>query len=1015
MSQIGLLYFLFYYQYQQQKRPSHSRASVFPPLKQAELEMRSVSLIFFFFLLTLYISMSMVRSSSMRDAALLLRPINNGRLIDQDTHLQNWAQTTPNPPCDWTGITCHPQNGAVVSISLDSFNLAGPFPDDFCRITTLQSLSLGDNSLNGTLTADSISLCNTLLFLNLSSNYFTGELPEFSPVFSNLTTLDLSYNNFSGDIPTSFGMFPSLKVLSLYANSLTGPGPVPEFITNLSQLTRLDLAYNPFMPSPLPESIGNLTKLEYLWLAQTNLVGVIPDSIGHLFQLKNLDLTKNNLTGSIPEGISRLINIEQIELYQNQLSGELPDVFSNLTLMIQLDFSQNNLTGKLPLSLAKLHLQSLNLNDNSLSGEIPDAIASNPNLSVLKLFNNRFSGKLPGKLGENSSLMDFDVSGNELEGMIPLNLCHYKNLERLVLFNNQFSGPIPELFGDCHSLNYVRIENNRLSGSVPSGFWSLPGLQHLQLENNAFSGQIPSLFSNAMGLTTMWIAGNNFSGQLPSEICHLSNLVDVDMSRNQFSGALPTCITNWKHLENLYLQGNKLEGEIPINVTNWRHLVEMNLSNNRFHGEIPSDLGHLPDLLYLDLSRNLFSGNIPPELTKLKLNVFNVSNNYLQGEVPAGFDSEYFLSSLMGNPGLCSRSLKPLPKCHKPKPFNSHLVGLVVAFSVILTILLVWLVKSKTFKLLLGKRKSPLTMTSFEQVRFSVEEILESLTDGNQIGEGGSGRVYRLQLKKTGQVLAVKRLWWGGNKKSEENADEVFRSEIETLGRVRHGNVVKLLFSCIGEDIRILGYEYMENGSLADVLHGEKGGMDLDWGKRFTIAVGAAQGLAYLHHYCVPPIVHRDVKSNNILLDEYFVPRLADFGLAKSLHGDGDDDKRVSRVAGSCGYIAPEYGYTMKVNEKSDVYSFGVVLLELVSGRRPTSESFGEGKDIVKWAREGALLSSDQDFGWLVDKRMTISWSDYEGIEKVVKVALGCTSASPKDRPCMTRVVEMLKGYQSSK
>ncbi|XP_047336545.1 LRR receptor-like serine/threonine-protein kinase HSL2 [Impatiens glandulifera] len=943
--------------------------------------------------------------SSMKDAALLLRVINGG-LVDPDASLKNWSYSTNNPPCDWTGITCNPQTNDVVSIFLDSFNLTGSFPADFCRITALQNLSIGDNSFNGSLSSDYFSLCYSLNFMNLSSNYFIGELPEFSVVFSNLTTLDLSYNSFSGDIPRSFGRLPSLKVLSLYANNLSGY--FPEFLTNLSQLTRLELAYNPFVPSALPQSIGKLLNLERLWLTQTNLIGVIPDTIGDLVQLKNLDLSVNNLTGDIPLSFSRLKNIEQVELYKNNLFGELPDFFSNLSSLLLLDISENNFTGKLPLTLAELHLESLSLTDNNFTGEIPDVIASNPNLSMLKLFNNKFTGVLPAKLGENSDLSDIDVSGNELEGTIPMNLCKRKKLARLVLFNNKFSGPIPDSFGDCDSLFYVRVQNNELSGPIPLGFWSLPGFQFLELENNGFEGTIPPQFSVANGLTTMLIAGNRFSGQLPPEICNLSKLVDVDMSRNQISGVLPACITNWINIENLDLEENRLTGEIPTTIINWKKLVWMNISNNDFYGEIPREIGLLPYLNYMDLSRNSFSGKIPPELTKLKLNVFNLSNNKLNGQVPIGFDSKFFASSLTGNPGLCGQNLEPLPKCNqqKSKPLKPHLVGLVIAFSIILIILVLYLVRSKLFKLLFRKLKPSLTITSFQWAQFSVEEVLGSLTERNLIGEGGSGQVYRLPVR-TGQVLAVKRLRGGGN--LDMDADEVFRTEVEMLGRVRHGNVVKLVFSCIGEDIRLLGYEYMVNGSLWDVLHGEK--MVLNWPERFSVAIGAAQGLSYLHHDCLPGIIHRDVKSNNILLDEYFRPKLADFGLAKTVRRNTDEEKQMSRVVGSCGYIAPEYAYTLNVNEKSDVYSFGVVLIELISGRKP-NELFGENKDIVKWVREGAMLSSgDLDLGWLVDKRMTLSSdNEYEEIEMVLKVALGCTSALPRDRPCMRRVVEMLKG-----
>ncbi|KAK6923196.1 Protein kinase domain, partial [Dillenia turbinata] len=226
----------------------------------------------------------------------------------------------------------------------------------------------------------------------------------------------------------------------------------------------------------------------------------------------------------------------------------------------------------------------------------------------------------------------------------------------------------------------------------------------------------------------------------------------------------------------------------------------------------------------------------------------------------------------------------------------------------------------------------------------------------------------------------------------------------------------------------------MENGSIGDVLHGEKGGVLLDWQRRFNIAVGAAQGLAYLHHDFAPAIVHRDVKSNNILLDGDFCPKVADFGLARTLQQDGGKgDVLMSRVAGSYGYIAPGesfcvcvrvlvmwnvlnltvYASTLMVTAKSDVYGFGVVLMEIVMGKRPNDFSFGENKDIVKWITDVALSSPELndnittcnqvDVGQLIDPRMNQSTCNYQEVEKVLNLALLCTSSFPMNRPSMRR------------
>ena len=546
-------------------------------------------------------------------------------------------------------------------------------------------------------------------------------------------------------------------------------------------------------------------------------------------------------------------------------------------------------------------LKSLNLNDNFFDGEIPESLASNPNLHKLKIFNNRFSGSLPENLGRSSALIDIDISGNNFTGDLPLFFCYRKRLRRLILFNNQFSGNLPETYSDCNSLSYVRIFNTELSGEVANRFWGLPELHLLQLENNRFQGSIPPSISGAQKLRKFLISGNKFSGKLPAEICGLKRLVSIDGSRNQFSGDVPVCITDLTKLQKLELQQNMFSGEIPSRVSSWTDLTEINLSGNRFRGKIPAELGNLPVLTYLDLAGNLLTGEIPAELTKLKLNIFNVSNNQLWGEVPDGFSHKYYLQSLMGNPNLCSPNLKPLPPCSRSKPATLYLIGVLAIFTLILLGSLFWFLKTRS-KIFGGKRKGQWKTTIFQSILFSEEEICASLKDENLIGTGGSGRVYKVKLK-TGRTVAVKKLC-GGRREPETEA--IFQSEVETLGGIRHCNIVKLLFSCSDEDFRVLVYEYMENGSLGEALQGDKGEGLLDWHRRFKIAVGAAQGLAYLHHDCVPAIVHRDVKSYNILLDEEFSPRIADFGLAKTLKREvGEGDGFMSRVAGTYGYIAP--------------------------------------------------------------------------------------------------------------
>ncbi|CAJ2645995.1 unnamed protein product [Trifolium pratense] len=795
-----------------------------------------------------------------RDYEILLH-VKNTQIDDQNKSLNNWLPNTEHNPCNWTGITCDSRNKSVISIDLSEIGIYGDFPFNFCRIPTLQNLSLAVNYLGNEISSHSMLPCSHLRVLNISDNLFVGTLPEFNAEIFQLRVLDASTNNFSGDIPASFGWFPHLKVLILSNNLFTGDipasfglfpqlnvlslsgnfftGTIPPILGNLSELTQFELAYTETMkPGPLPSQLGNLTKLEILYLANINLIGNIPDSIGNLISIKNFDLSQNSLSGKIPETISGMKNVEKIVLFDNNLSGEIPQGLTNLTNLFLLDLSQNTLTGKLSKELVSMNLSVIHLNDNFLSGEVPESLALNPNLQDLCLFNNSFSGKLPQDLGKYSAIEEIDVSTNNFIGELPKFLCQKKKLQRLLTFKNRFSGSLPDEYGDCDSLHYVRIENNELSGSVPARFWNLPNFSLLKMDHNRFEGSVSGSI-RAKGLIKLVLAGNRFSGEFPK--------------------------------------------------------------------------------------------------------------------------------------------------------------------------------KSKSF---VGKSKRAFMTTAFQRVGFNEEDIVPFLTNENLIGRGGSGQVYKVKVK-TGQIVAVKKLWGCGTQKPD--IESVFKSEIETLGRIRHANIVKLLFCCSADDFRILVYEYMENGSLGDVLHEGKFEELLDWSKRFGIALGAAKGLAYLHHDCVPPIVHRDVKSNNILLDHDCVPRVADFGLAKTLQRDASE-AAMSRVAGSYGYIAPEYGYTLKVTEKSDVYSFGVVLMELITGKRPNDSYFGENKDIVKWITEIAISTSHEVGGSdnirgglncvvtkIVDPRLNLDTCDYEEVEKVLNVALLCTSAFPINRPSMRKVVELLK------
>lgn len=287
---------------------------------------------------------------------------------------------------------------------------------------------------------------------------------------------------------------------------------------------------------------------------------------------------------------------------------------------------------------------------------------------------------------------------------------------------------------------------------------------------------------------------------------------------------------------------------------------------------------------------------------------------------------------------------------------------------------------------------------------FSYEE-LETATGGfaksNLLGEGGFGFVYK-GVFPGGRLVAVKQLKLGGGQGEKE-----FRAEVEIISMIHHRHLVSLVGYCIADTQRLLVYDYVPNNTLEYHLHRRKEEPIMDWPTRLKVAFGAARGLAYLHEDCHPRIIHRDIKSSNILLDNNFDAQVSDFGLAKLT---SDANTHVStRVMGTLGYMAPEYASTGKLTEKSDVFSFGVVLLELVTGRKSvdTTQPLGE-ESLVEWARTVLMqVNGEEDLELLADPSLKGVY-DRNKMFRMVQAAAACVRRSALMRPTMGQVARAL-------
>ncbi|KAJ8774902.1 hypothetical protein K2173_019906 [Erythroxylum novogranatense] len=528
-------------------------------------------------------------------------------------------------------------------------------------------------------------------------------------------------------------------------------------------------------------------------------------------------------------------------------------------------------------------------------------------------------------------------------------------------------------------------------------------------------------FSCLQNLVRLNLERQGLTGQIPFNIGTLSKLTYLDLSDNSLTGPIPEEIGNLSSLLYMYLENNKLCGNIPPQLRKLRQLQEMFLYGNNFSGQIPSNIGALSNLMHLDLSYNNLNGTIPDFSSGLK--EYNFSYNSFEGKIPCNFRFND-PSAFLGNKGLlmaeinvlCSApsidsSIEPL---RSKEPLRSREVlyiglpiGVFIAFPILWCMFVLW--RRNTMKNCSQESKALKNGDLFSiwnyDGRIAFQDILDA-TDNFDIsyciGTGGYGSVYKAQLP-SGKVVAIKKLH--GLESEEPTLDECFRNEVKILTEIRHKNIVKLHGFCLHRRSMFLVYEYMEKGSLFYALRTDSLAVELGWRKRFKIIRDVAYALAYMHHDCNPPIVHRDISSNNILLNSSLDGFISDFGAARILD-PGSSNRTV--VAGTRGYIAPELAYTMVVNEKCDVFSFGVVVLETIMGRHPE-----EIVSTITLQRDcPSLMLKD-----VLDSRLSYPNNSQEVAQSLVlavSIALACLRFHANSRPSMEQVCGQFLGPRSS-
>ncbi|KAM6570707.1 hypothetical protein CsatB_018692 [Cannabis sativa] len=579
-----------------------------------------------------------------------------------ELHMSSCRLKGPFPSVSFVNSTT---SLAVLDLSDNNFN--SKIPNWLANISSLVSLDLSYGGLHGRIPLGFAELPNLqTLHLHSNTNLSASCSQFFRGRWKSIKVVDLSDNMLHGKLPTSIGNMTSLTYLDLSENNVQGG--IPGSIGKLCNLNWLDMSYNK-LNGTLPEllegthschSQSPLPSLNYLYLDNNELVGILPQWLGQLRNLVELSLGNNMLHGPIPKSLESWQNLSYLDLVKNRLNGTLPDSLGQLSELFFLDISFNQLTGNITethfLKLDKLdclrlssnsftltvssnwtppfhvvtellmrscHLGpsfptwlrsqnnviSLDLSNASISSSVPDwfwEIFSN--LSSLNVSFNQLKGQLP-KTFNIAQHADVDLSSNQFEGPIPL---PEPTIQLLDLSNNKFSGPIPKNIGDfLENMLFFSLSTNQIDGSIPDSIGNMYSLSVLDLSSNSLIGKIPLSFGKFSDLHALDLSKNHLSGTIPNSLGQLIYLKTLHLGDNKFSGSIPSSLKYLSRLETLDLGNNRLVGEIPHFLCSLKQLRIMKLRSNAFFGELPSLLSNLSSLQVLDLADNVLNGSIP--------------------------------------------------------------------------------------------------------------------------------------------------------------------------------------------------------------------------------------------------------------------------------------------------------------------------------------------------------------------------------------------------------------------
>ncbi|KAJ4763489.1 Leucine-rich repeat transmembrane protein kinase [Rhynchospora pubera] len=901
----------------------------------------------------------------------------SGWAIDS-TNVDNNPDFNPGIKCDCSynsNTTCH-----IYKLRVYALDVVGTIPDELQNLTYLTNLDLGQNYLTGPLPAF-IGNLSRMQYMTFGVNALSGPVPKELGNLGNLVSLGLGTNNFNGSIPDEFGNLTSLQQLYIDSSGLSGE---------------------------LPQSLSKLKNMKILGASDNAFTGKIPDYIGTWTGLTDLKFQGNSFQGPIPSSFSNLVRLTNLRIGEITNGSSTLNFISNMTSLSTLVLRNCEISDTLSIDFSKLkNLQLLDLSFNNITGGVPQSLFSLSSLRYLFLGNNTLSGSLPSQ--KSTSLLNIDLSYNQLSGAFPSWVGPNGNLQLNLVANN------------------FNIQSSN-SSVLPSG------LECLQRDVPCYKGSpIYSSFAIRCGAARSLTAQDGTVYQSDNVNLSAASYYVTDATRWGVSnvGSFLDASSNNYIIGSLSQFQNTLDSELFQN-------SRMSPSSLRYYGLGLENGNYTVKLQFAEIAypdpppfgwkstgRRVFDIFIQGALKEKDFDIrkeaggssfvavvrnytIPVTNNVIEIHFFwAGKGTCCVPSQGYYGPSISAISVSPFdftPTVSNREPgVSKSKTGLIVGVIVGVTVLgliavlaiLYWRHKKKMSDIdedLLGIVDRP-DVFSYAELRTATEAFNAS----NILGEGGYGPVYKGKLSD-GRIVAVKQLAATSHQGKRE-----FLTEIATISAVQHRNLVKLYGCCVEGNKPLLVYEYLEHGSLDQALFG-KHTLYLDWATRFEICLGVARGLAYLHEESSVRIVHRDIKASNILLDGELNPKISDFGLAKLY-----DDKKThisTRVAGTIGYLAPEYAMRGHLTEKTDVFAFGVVVLEAVAGRSNSDQTQRPDQIyLFEWAWN--LYEQNRALE-LLDPKLTSY--DKDQALRLIGISLSCTHASPLQRPSMSRVVSMLTG-----